>query len=44
MFKRPWQIWLYYTAALAVVLPAFGWLTVRVLKLDDEQRVSRQRG
>lgn len=42
MFKRPWQIWLYYATALAVVLPAFGWLTVRVLKLDNEQRISRQ--
>jgi signal transduction histidine kinase len=42
MFKRSWQVWLCYAAALAVVLPAFGWLTLRVLRLDDDQRIARR--
>lgn len=42
MFKRSWQVWLCYAAALAIVLPAFGWLSLRVLRLDDEQRASQR--
>lgn len=42
MFKRPWQVWLCYAAALAIVLPAFAWLSLRVLKLDDDQRSAQR--
>jgi signal transduction histidine kinase len=41
MFKRPWQVWLCYALALAVVLPAFAWLTYRTLELDRSGRAAR---
>ncbi len=41
MFKRPWQVWLCYALALAVVVPAFAWLTYRTLELDRSGRAAR---
>lgn len=43
MFRRSWSIWLAYGLILALLLPGFGWLTLRVLDLDAQERLSRAR-
>src|SRR5438552_2946172 len=35
--KRPWHIWVIFTACLAVVLAATGWISLKVLQLDAAQ-------
>ena len=32
--KRPWQIWLTFSACLAVVFAAMGWITLNMLRLE----------
>ncbi len=41
MFHRPWQVWVSYLLALAVLLPGFAWLTLRALELDQAERLAR---
>ena len=43
MLHRPWHVWLAYLLALALLLPGFGWLTVRALELDRAERLARAR-
>ncbi len=41
MFRRPWHVWLTYVAILAVLLPGFAWLSLRVVELDRNEWRSR---
>ncbi len=34
--NRPWKVWLWFFLALALVVPAMGWLTHKALQLDQE--------
>jgi anti-sigma regulatory factor (Ser/Thr protein kinase) len=43
MLRRPWHIWLAYLLILALLLPGFAWLTLRVLDLDRQEQLSRRR-
>lgn len=40
--SRPWQVWLAYTTGFAVVVAAFGWLTVKALELDRAEALARR--
>jgi len=40
--KRPWQIALVFTLALAVVLAAMGWISSEVLRLDRAQAEAKR--
>ncbi len=40
--KRPWQIWTLFVIGIAVVYPAMGWLTWKVIELDRAESVARQ--
>jgi signal transduction histidine kinase len=40
--RRPWQIWLLFAIGLAVVVPAFAWLTVKALELDRAESLARR--
>jgi signal transduction histidine kinase len=39
---RPWQIWIAFLAALAVVVAAIGWLSWRAIESDHEQAEARR--
>ncbi|MBI1901292.1 MAG: HAMP domain-containing histidine kinase [Planctomycetia bacterium] len=39
--KRPWQVWLVFLVALAVVVSAMGWISHKGLELDDAQIQAR---
>ena len=43
LFRRPRQIWIAYLLILAVLLPGFAWLTVRVVDVEYQERYSRAR-
>lgn len=32
--NRPWKVWLWFLLALAIVVPAMGWLTHKAMELD----------
>ena len=40
--KRPWQIWLSFTTALALVAAAVGWLSLRALESDKAEAAGRE--
>jgi len=40
--KRPWQVWLFYCLAVAIVVPAMGWLTHRTLMLERAEIEARR--
>ncbi len=40
--KHPWQIWTLFLLCLALVLPAFGWLTFKALELDRERTLAER--
>ncbi len=39
--KRSWPTWLLFSVALSVVLCAMGWVSLKVLELDESQRQAR---
>ncbi len=41
--RRPWQIWLGFFSALALVAAGVGWLSFRALESDHAEEVARQR-
>ncbi len=43
MFRKPWQIWTSYFLILVVILAGCGWLTLRVITLDNQERLARKR-
>ncbi len=40
--KRSWQIWIGFTACLAVVLAAMGWMSVTAIRLDEAETRMRE--
>lgn len=40
--KRSWQVWLLYTACLAVALPALGWVSYAALELERSESAARR--
>jgi signal transduction histidine kinase len=40
--RRPWQYWLFYVAALTLVICAMGWLTLKALEVDRAEALARQ--
>lgn len=42
LMKRPWQIWLSFTTALALVAAAVGWLSLRALESDKAEAAGRE--
>ncbi len=39
--RKPWQIWLVFLLALAAVIPAMGWLSVKTIQLDSLRETDR---
>ncbi|MEZ6056762.1 MAG: HAMP domain-containing sensor histidine kinase [Planctomycetaceae bacterium] len=43
MWKRPHQIWIALASMGAIVFVGFGWLTIKVLELDRQDRLTKLR-